>query len=136
MLESVELVVAALAAGAVAGARETASTAVKDAYSGVKTLALRVLRHAEPVPSAVVKAIETDAITLADDERGVAQRRELADALTAADAGADDELVASALKVLEQADPTGSLAGNLRFHLHGNKGVQIGNGNTQTNTFN
>ncbi len=136
MIESVELVVAALAAGATAGARETASTAVKDAYSGVKTLALRVLRRAEPVPSAVVEAVETDAITSAGDERGVAQRRELAVALTAADAGADDELVAAALKVLELADPAGSRAGNYSSLVHGNKGVQVGNFNTQTNTFN
>lgn len=136
MIASVELVVAALATGAAAGTRETASTAVKDAYSGAKTRALRTLRRAEPVPSAMVEAVETDAITTADDEAGVSQRRELAAALTAADAGADDELVAAALKVLELADRAGSQVEKYRVLLHGNKGVQVGDGNIQNNTFN
>lgn len=136
MIESVELVVAALATGAAAGTRETASAAVSDAYSGAKKLALRVLRRAEPVPSVMVEAVETDAITAADDEPAVSQRRELAAALTAAGAGADDELVAAALKVVELADPAGSQAGKCRVLLHGNKGVQVGDSNIQNNTFN
>ncbi|MEV6648811.1 hypothetical protein [Amycolatopsis sp. NPDC051371] len=131
-----ELVVAALAAGAAVGARETASTAVEDAYSGAKTLALRALRRAEPVQSAVVEAVERDAITPTDDERGISQRRELGAALAAADAGADDELVAAALKVLELADPAGSQAGKYRVFLHGNNGTVVGDHNTQTNNFN
>ncbi|WP_039795969.1 hypothetical protein [Amycolatopsis alba] len=125
MLESVELVVAALAAGAAAGTRETASTAVKDAYAGVKTLALRTLRRGGSVPPAVVAAVESDVIAPGDLET----------ALTAADAGADEELVAAALKVLELTDPAGTQAGKYRVLLHGNKGVQIGDHNTQTNTF-
>ncbi|MFK0248184.1 hypothetical protein ACIQUM_26120 [Amycolatopsis azurea] len=130
MIESVELVVAALAAGAAAGTRETASTAVKDAYSGVKTLALRTLRRGESVPAAVVEAVESDVITSGDDEGGVARRRDLEAALTEVGAGNDDELVAAALKVLELTDP-----GKYRVTLHGNKGVQVGDHNTQTNTF-
>ncbi|MDQ3403429.1 MAG: hypothetical protein M3548_08535, partial [Actinomycetota bacterium] len=96
VIGSVELVVAALAAGAAAGAGETASTAVRDAYSGVKTLALRVLRRAGSVPPAVVAVIESDAVTAVDDESGAEQRRELAAALTAADAGADEHLLTAA----------------------------------------
>jgi hypothetical protein len=71
VIESVELVVAPLAAGAATGTRETASTAVNDVYSGVKTLALRALRRAESVPTAVIEAVETDAITTVDDKRGL-----------------------------------------------------------------
>ncbi|WP_284747656.1 hypothetical protein [Amycolatopsis sp. RTGN1] len=135
MIESAELVVAALAAGAAAGARETASTAVKDVYAGVKTLAVRVLRRAEFVPAEVVEMVKADAVTPAGDESGTAGRRELAAALTAADAGADEELVAAALKMLELTDPDGTQAGKYRVQLHGNKGVQVGDHNTQTNTF-
>jgi hypothetical protein len=135
VIESAELVVAALAAGAAAGVRESASTAVKDAYSGVKTLALRVLRRAEAVPPAVLEAVETDAITSSDDERGIARRRELAAALTAADAGANDDLMAAASKVLELVDPAGSQAGKYQVFAPGAKGIQVGDHNTQTNTF-
>ncbi|MBE8519450.1 hypothetical protein ILP97_18390 [Amycolatopsis sp. H6(2020)] len=135
MIESVELVVAALAAGAATGAKETASTAVKDAYAGVKSLAVRVLRRAEPVPAEVVEMVEADAVTSAGDENGTAGRHQLTAALTAADAGADEELVAAALKLLELTDPDGTHAGKYRVLLHGNKGVQVGDHNTQTNTF-
>ncbi|MFJ9782602.1 hypothetical protein ACIRSS_23680 [Amycolatopsis sp. NPDC101161] len=131
MIESVELVVAALAAGA----KETASTAVKDAYAGVKSLTVRTLRRAEPAPAEVVERVEADAVASAGDESGAAGRRKLTAALTAADAGADEELVAAALKVLELTDPDGTQAAKYRVLLHGNKGVQIGDHNTQTNTF-
>lgn len=135
VIESVELIMAALAAGAAAGAKETASTAVKDVYAGVKTLTLRALRRTEPVQSAVVQMIESDAVATIDDESGAAHRRELTAALTAAGAGANEELVAAALKVLQLTDPDGSKAGKYQVMLHGNKGVQVGDHNTQTNTF-
>ncbi|RSN31397.1 hypothetical protein DMC61_14720 [Amycolatopsis sp. WAC 04169] len=135
MIESVELVVAALAAGAAAGAGETASTAVKDAYTGVKSLAVRVLRRAKAVPSEVVELVEADEVAPAGDEASTVGRRELTAALTAAGAGNDQELVAAALKVLELTDPDGTHAGKYRILLHGNKGVQVGDHNTQHNTF-
>ncbi|WP_340682653.1 hypothetical protein [Amycolatopsis coloradensis] len=43
--------------------------------------------------------------------------------------------MATALKVLELTDPDGAQAGKYRVLLHGNKGVQVGDHNTQTNTF-
>ncbi len=134
MVESVELVVAALAAGAAAGTKETGSTAVKDAYAGVKSLAVRVLRRTEPVPAEVVELVEADAVALTGDGSDTVGRRELTAALTAAGAGDDEELVAAALKVLELTDPGGAQAGKYRVLLHGNKGVQLGDHNTQTNT--
>ncbi|MFI7122638.1 hypothetical protein [Amycolatopsis sp. NPDC049868] len=135
MIESVELVVAALAAGAAAGAGETASAAVKDAYTGVKTLAARALRRAKAVPAEVVELVEADAVTLTEDGGDGVGRRELTAALAAASAGEDEELVAAALKVLELTDPDRAQAGKYRVLLHGNKGVQVGDHNTQTNTF-
>ncbi|RSN31399.1 hypothetical protein DMC61_14730 [Amycolatopsis sp. WAC 04169] len=111
VIESVELVVAALAAGAAAGAGEKAA------------------------PAEVMELVESDAITQAGDGSGSVGRRELAAALTAAGAEDDEELVAAALKVLELTDPDGAHAGKYRVLLHGNKGVQVGDHNTQTNTF-
>ncbi|WP_236594770.1 RIP homotypic interaction motif-containing protein [Saccharothrix sp. 6-C] len=114
MIESVDLVVAALAAGAAAGVTDTASTAVKDAYRGLKSLTRRALRRGG------VAQEPTDPV-------------ELKAALTAADAGADVELVAAARRVLELADP----AGAAKYHVdaHDNQGVQIGDGNTMTLNF-
>jgi hypothetical protein len=37
-MEPISLIIAALGAGAIAAAKDTASTAVKDAYQGLKTL--------------------------------------------------------------------------------------------------
>ncbi|MEU4447219.1 hypothetical protein AB0K14_37740 [Actinosynnema sp. NPDC050801] len=114
VIESVDLVVAALAAGATAGVTDTASTAVKDAYQGLKSLTRRALRRGgveeEPTDPEQLKA-----------------------ALTAADAGADAELVAAARRVLELADPEG--AAKYRVDVHDNQGVQIGDGNTMTLNF-
>lgn len=131
VIESVELVVAALAAGAATGVGETTSTAVQDAYAGVKALTLRVLGRGESVPSAVVEAVEKDSVGLVGEGR-----RELVAALTAVDAGRDAELVAAARRVLELADPAGIDAGKYRVLVRDNKGVQVGDHNTQTNTFN
>ncbi|MGY6658543.1 hypothetical protein ACXIZN_40940 [Amycolatopsis sp. TRM77291] len=135
MIESVELVVAALAAGAAAGTGETASTGVKNTYTGVKTLVARALRRTKAVSAEVVELVEADAVTLTEDEPRTAGHRELTAALTAADVGADEELIAAALKVLELTDPDGTHAGKYRVLLNGNKGVQVGDHNTQTNTF-
>ncbi|MEV4055183.1 NB-ARC domain-containing protein [Amycolatopsis sp. NPDC049688] len=128
-----KLVVAALVAGAATGAQETASTAVKNAHAGVKSLAVRVLRRAESVPVEVVELVESDAMTLAGDESGTAGHRELTAALAAAGAGADEELVAAALKVLELIYPDGTHAGKYQVWLHGNQSVQVGDHNTQIN---
>ncbi len=112
MIESVDLVVAALAAGAAAGLTETASTAVGDAYQGLKSLTRRALRRGG------VDEEPTDP-------------GELREALAAADAGADAELLAAARRVLELTDPTGKYV----VDVHDNQGVQVGDGNTMTLNF-
>ncbi|MER5265773.1 hypothetical protein ABTZ99_27185 [Actinosynnema sp. NPDC002837] len=114
VIESVDLVVAALAAGAVAGVTDTASTAVKDAYQGLKSLTRRALRRGG------VTEVPTDP-------------EELTAALTAADAGSDVELVAAAREVLALADP--DAAAKYRIDVHDNQGVQVGDGNTMTLNF-
>lgn len=44
MIQSAEMIVAALAAGAAAGATDTASSAVKESYQGLKSLVGKLLR--------------------------------------------------------------------------------------------
>ncbi|NUT49695.1 MAG: hypothetical protein HOV94_20645 [Saccharothrix sp.] len=110
MVESVDLVVAALAAGATAGVTETASTAVKDAYQSLKTLTRRAVRRGG-----------------SDEEP--ADPEELRAALVAADVAGDAELIAAAEEVLALTGRTAT------YHVHDNKGVQIGDGNTMTLNF-
>jgi len=105
VIESVELVVVALAAGATLRNGESASAAVCDTYEGVKALTLRALRRTGPVSTAAVQALEADAI---DEGEG---RQELAAALAAVNAGADADLVAAARRLLELTDSVGAAAG-------------------------
>jgi hypothetical protein len=133
VIESVELVLAALAAGAAAGVGETASTAVRDAYAGLKAHVLKVLHGDVSVPATVVGAVEKDSVEVV--ERADWQR-EIVAALTAADAGSDAELVAAAQRLLELTDSAGSQSGKYQVLVCNNKGVQVGDHNAQTNTFN
>jgi hypothetical protein len=106
-IEAVELVVTALAAGAAAGAKDTATAAVKDAYAGLKSGVRRLIGH------------------LPDDPE------ELAAELAAANVGDDAEVLEAARAVLREADPDG------KYHVTvtDSKGVQIGDGNTMNLDF-
>lgn len=108
-IEAVELVVTALAAGAAAGAKDTATTAVKDAYSGLKSGVRRLVGRDE----------------LPEDPA------ELAEELAAANVGDDAPVLEAARAVLREADP------DSKYHVTvtDSKGVQIGDGNTMNLNF-
>ncbi|HEY3477894.1 MAG TPA: hypothetical protein VG674_31390 [Amycolatopsis sp.] len=124
MIEAVELVVTALTAGAVAGAKDTASVAVKDAYAGLKALTAKALRRS-PEAETSVAALEAP-----EDHRA-----ELVAALSAAGAGRDRELADAARALLELVDPPNPAAAKYVVDVHDNKGVQIGDGNVMTVRF-
>jgi hypothetical protein len=126
MLESVELVVAALVAGAATGVGDSASAAVRDGYEGLKSLTRRALRRA-----ATAEELSVVEAGLVDPER---HREMLAEVLSAADVDGDEELVAAARWVLELTGHTeaGKYQGVV---VRDNRGVQVGDHNTQTNTF-
>ena len=121
MIDGVELVVTALTAGAVAGAKDTASTAVKDAYAGLKKLTARALRSS---PDVEASAAALDAPQV--------RRSELVAALNAVDAGQDHELADAALALLRVVDSPNLGPAKYVIDVHDNKGVQIGDGNTMT----
>lgn len=119
MIESVDFVLAALAAGAGAGLTDTASAAVKDSYATLKARVARVLGgRGEAVDELVDDPVE--------------RKQELREALLAAGADADPELVAAARTVLEAADPQGAQAGKYVVDLRDSRGVQVGDHNTMT----
>jgi hypothetical protein len=122
-MDPVTLVVTALAAGASSGVSGAATAAVGDAYAALKELLKRRFTGRGQDP----RMLEA-----AGTEPAVWQAR-LADELTPADL--DDEVRTTAQRLLAAADPAGYQAGRYLLDLRGAQGVQIGDGNTQTNTF-
>ncbi|MFC0097812.1 hypothetical protein ACFFKH_09750 [Micromonospora marina] len=116
-----DLIVTALGAGAAAGLTGAASTAVKDAYVGLK----RLLRPW--VRGGAREALEAD-----ETEPGIWQAR-LGAEITASGADLDEEVLAAARQLLQLASPPAP--GKYEVKLSQAKGVQIGDLSVQTNHF-
>lgn len=116
-MDSVSVIVDALAAGAAAGAQSTATQAVKDAYGGLKSLVTRRFGDRPEAREAL--------------ERPAEEREPLHAELVAVDAGADEEMLAAAHRLLELLDREGKY----RVDARGAQGVQVGDHGVQTNTF-
>ncbi|MFD0200233.1 MULTISPECIES: hypothetical protein [Saccharothrix] len=129
-MEFVEPVLLALAAGAAVGAGETASSAVQDAYRGLKTATGRVLRRKVTAEGTEVEAVVEE--RLADPRT---HRDELEAALTEADPDERAELLAAARRLLDLVNPEDPALTKFRMELRDNKGVQVGNHNVQHNHF-
>ncbi|WP_207922467.1 hypothetical protein [Micromonospora sp. KC606] len=123
-MSAVEVIMVALAAGAGAGVKDTASAAVRDAYGGLKVLLKR--RISDDGAAQALDADETDP--------GVWQTR-LGGLLTEVGADRDEQVLAVARRLLELVDPAGSTAGKYHVDVREAKGVQVGDHNTQRNTF-
>jgi hypothetical protein len=121
-VDPVTLVLTALAAGASAGLTGTATQGVSDAYTGLKGLLRRRLADRDPE---VLDAEETEPD---------AWRVRLGGQLAATDV--DDEVRAAAERLLAATDLAGSHTGKYTVDVREAKGVQVGDNNTQTNTFN
>jgi len=87
-MDPITFIVAALAAGAAAGLTATAEEAVKDAYAGLKQWLQD--RYAN-----------VELAVLEKDPKSTTRRDLLAEELQAADAGADDELLAKVQELLD-----------------------------------
>jgi hypothetical protein len=122
-VSGVELIVAALAAGATAGVTSTASSAVQDAYTGLKSLLVGWLGGDREA----VEALRAD-----ETQPGVWQAS-LGDDLSASGVAGDEEVLAAARRLLGLVDP--DLAGKYQVDLREAKGVIVGDHNRQTNTF-
>jgi hypothetical protein len=100
-MDPVTLIVAALVAGAAAGLKDTASSAIKDAYNGLKGLVLGKLAG-RPGGELVVDRHEQDPQVW---------DQPLAQELTAVGAGDDPALVSAAQALMQLVDAAGSAAG-------------------------
>ncbi|MFE1411204.1 hypothetical protein ACFW6F_10410 [Streptomyces sp. NPDC058746] len=122
-MTGVELVMAALAAGASAGLTDTAGSAVRDAYGALR----EAVRGRLPARSGEV--LDAERV-----EPGVWEGR-LREELTASGADQDGEVLAAAEHLWALVHP-GEGSGRYQVDASGAKGVQVGDHNTQTITFN
>jgi hypothetical protein len=124
-MDPISLIVAALAAGATAGVSNTASTAVKDAYTGLRELVRRRLAGRAAAEVALAEHESAPEIW----------RAPLVAELDSAGAGTDEAMVAAAQRVMAIVDEAGTRSGKYVVDLRGAQGVQVGDANFQVNSF-
>ena len=124
-MDPVTLIVTALAAGAASALQDGTAEAVKGAYARLKALVKK--RFAGSAKAEVVLA----------EHEAAPQTWEapLAAELSAAGADADAYLVAAAQALMSLVDEAGSRSGKYAVTVRDSQGVQVGDHNTQANTF-
>jgi RIP homotypic interaction motif len=124
-MDTVTLIVTALAARAASALQDGASAAVKDAYARLTALVRK--RFADRPRGELVLA----------EHHAAPQTWEapLAAELSAAGAEGDADLVTAAQALMRLVDEAGSRSGKYLVAVRDSQGVQIGDHNTQTNTF-
>lgn len=125
-MDPISAIVAALAAGAIAATKDTATAAIKDAYLGLKSLISRKL-YGQPEAQAVV---DTGTVESKDGEIV------LRTALARANVAGDDQLLAAAKDLLAVADADGKVRRRYNIEVHGNvQGLVQGDHATVTMNF-
>jgi hypothetical protein len=124
-MDPVTLIVTALAAGAASALQDGASAAVKDAYLRLKALVKnRFAGHPK------------GELILAEQEAAPqVWQAPLAAELSAAGVEGDGDLVTAAQALMCLVDEAGSRSGKYVVTVRDSQGVQVGDRNTQTNTF-
>lgn len=115
-MEPVSIIMAALAAGAVAGATDVASQAIKDAYAGLKALIGKRLAG-KPAAETALTEYEQDAETW---------EKPLQKSLVEAGADKDQEIVDAAQQVLQLVQPQQVAQGKYNVQIAQAQGVVIG----------
>jgi hypothetical protein len=124
-MDPVTLIVGALAAGALKGVGDAASTAVQDAYARLKALVSVRLAGS---PSAVTALREHQLDPEANDAVLASHVRERG-------LGQDESVIAAAQQLMALLDTVGSRNGKYVVDLRGAQGIQVGDHNRQENTF-
>jgi len=125
-MDPISAILAALAAGAAAAAKETASSAIKDAYEGLKSLIKKKLTG-KALAGAAVDAHATEPETA---------EAILRPTLKEAAVDHDDELLAAAKSLLAMADGDGIVSQRYMLQVTGNvQGVVQGDEATVTMNF-
>lgn len=124
-MDPVTVIVTALTAGAASALQDGASAAVKDAYAQLKAL-VKVRFAGRPKGELVLAEYEAAPQTW---------EAPLAAELSAAGAERNADLLAAAQVLMSLVDEEGTRSGKYLVTVHNSQGVQVGDHNTQTNTF-
>src|SRR6266566_3615302 len=124
-MDPVNVVLAALAAGAATAAKDTASQAVKDAYSGLRAL---VKNRFEKKPQAEVALAEYEK----DQDTW---QKPLQKSLVETGADQDEAIVQQAQQVLKLVNPQQASQGKYNVQIGEGKGIVIGDHAQVTQTF-
>ncbi|MGH3380672.1 MAG: hypothetical protein ACRDP6_38655 [Actinoallomurus sp.] len=125
-MDPVTLIIGALGAGVAPGLTDAAREAVKDAYFSLRDHVKRLVAGRPVAETALDQhASNPDA-----------WRDVLTAELQSAGAGDDEQIIEAAKGVLAIADPEGARVGKYVVDIRGAQGTQVGDHNTQTNTFN
>jgi hypothetical protein len=124
-MDPITLIVTALAAGAAAALQDGTKDAVKTAYARLRDR-LKARFSGRPVGEMVLKE---------HPEAPQTWEQPLRAELEAAGAADDADVVGAAQALMSLIDEAGARAGKYVVNLANAQGVQIGDHNTQTNTF-
>jgi hypothetical protein len=128
-MDPVTLIITALAAGVSQGTLAALSDDLKDAVSKAYTK-LRGLAR-KRVATRPDGELALDRYETAPD----AWKPVLTAELTEAKAADDTELLAAATQLMELVDQAGARQGKYNITITGGQGIQLGDGNTQSNVF-
>jgi hypothetical protein len=115
-VDPVSLIVAALAAGASAALKETASAAAKDAYAGLKSLLKRKAGD-QPLVQDVIEKHEAEPEVWDKPLQAELGKAGVAD---------DEDVVRAAQRLLALVDPAGAQSGKYNVTITGGKGIVVG----------
>ena len=115
-MDPVTLILAALVAGAAAGVKDTVSSAIKDAYNGLKGLVRRKLAGREG----------GELVLARHEQDPQVWDKPLTQELTAAGAGDDPALVTAAQALMQLVDAAGSAAGKYQVVTASDHSVAAG----------
>ncbi len=124
-MDPVAVIVTALTAGAASALQDGASAAVKDRYAQLKSL---VKKRFAGRPKGELVLAEYEAAPQTWEAP-------LAAELSAAGAEGDVNLLAAAQALMSLIDEAGTRSGKYLVTVHDSQGVQVGDHNSQTNTF-
>jgi hypothetical protein len=124
-MDPVTLIVTALAAGAASALQDGASSVVKDAYSRLRAL----------VKKRFAGRPDGELVLARHEAAPQTWEAPLAGELSAAGAEGDADLVAAAQALMNLVDEAGSKSGKYVVAVQDSQGVQVGDHNTQHNTF-
>ncbi|MFI6822698.1 hypothetical protein ACIBJE_17355 [Micromonospora sp. NPDC050187] len=125
-MSGLELIAAALAAGASAGVSGAATQAVQDSYAELKALLRRALQGRGNV-AAEIETLDAEQAT-----SGVWRTR-LGGPVAESGAADDQDVLAAARELLDAAEQ--ARLGRYRVEIHDSQGLQVGDHNQQSNHF-